>query len=170
MAVVALFGLLMALVLFPGPTTDDEEMEKLNSSVVDLNNSEYMNSTVRAIFTEDNQTLAELELEKADTPEEREQGLMHRKELENGTGMVFVFEDSANRSFWMKNTYIPLDMIFVTAKNTVRTIKKADPEPNVSDRNLRLYTSEGPAKYVIETHQNFSEREGVEEGTEVDFQ
>jgi len=168
LAVAVLFGLLLALVLFPGPNTDDNDMEEFNnSSISDLGSSEYMNSTVRAIFTESNQTLAELRLEKADTPEERARGLMYRRELENGTGMLFVFEDSANRSFWMKNTYIPLDMIFVTARNTVRTIKEADPAPNVSEENLELYTSEGPAKYVIETHQNFSEREGVEEGTNV---
>lgn len=171
LAVTVLFGLLMALVLFPGPTTDDEEMAKLNNSdTVSLENEKYMNSTVRAIFTDENKTLAELELERADTPREREQGLMNRRKLENGTGMLFVFEDSANRSFWMKNTYIPLDMIFVTAKKTVRTIKEADPAPNVSDEDLKIYTSEGPAKYVIETHQNFSEREGVKEGTEVSFQ
>lgn len=128
------------------------------------------NDTVKAIFSEENRTLAVLMLEKADTPEERSKGLMYRKELENGTGMLFVWEDEANRSFWMKNTYIPLDMIFVTAEKTVENIREADPQPNVSESMLKTYTSTGPAKYVIETRQNFSETQGIENGTEVIFQ
>lgn len=165
-----LFAVLLGLVLLPGPTTDDRELDEINrSSLGQVSGNTSMNSTINAVFTDGNQRLAELELEAANTPEERRIGLMNRTSLEKGTGMIFIWDEAEERSFWMKNTYIPLDMIFLTAERTVRTIKEADPEPNVSEENLKRYASEGPAKYVIETHQNFSEEQGVEKGSKVVF-
>lgn len=161
LVVTGLLAVLALLVAAPRPGEEKIENNFSNMSA---------NDTVKAIFSEDNRTLAVLMLEKADTPEERSKGLMYRKSLENGTGMLFVWEDEANRSFWMKNTYIPLDMIFVTAEKTVKNIREADPQPNVSDSMLKSYTSTGPAKYVIETRQNFSDTQGIENGTEVIFQ
>ena len=124
-------------------------------------------SKVNASFFVDSEEVAKLELETASTVEERRLGLMNRTELGENKGMIFIYDEAEERSFWMKNTYIPLDMIFLTAERTVRTIKQADPEPNVSDEDLRTYTSEGPAKYVIETNQNFTEEKGITEGTKV---
>lgn len=161
LVVTVLLAVLALLLAAPRP--GEKKMEDNFSNV-------SANDTVKAIFSEENRTLAVLMLEKADTPEERSKGLMYRKKLENGTGMLFVWEDEANRSFWMKNTYIPLDMIFVTAEKTVENIREADPQPNVSESMLKTYTSTGPAKYVIETRQNFSETQGIENGTEVIFQ
>jgi len=124
-------------------------------------------SRVNASFILDNEEVAELSLETATTPEERAIGLMNRTSLEEDEGMIFIYDEAKERSFWMKNTYIPLDMIFLTAERTVRTIKQADPEPNVSDEDLKTYTSEGPAKYVIEANQNFTDEKGIIEGTKV---
>ncbi|WP_414837326.1 DUF192 domain-containing protein [Candidatus Nanosalina sp. VS9-1] len=124
-------------------------------------------SLVKAAFIDDDEKVAELKLETATTPEERARGLMGRESLDNDSGMIFIYDDARERSFWMKNTKIPLDMIFLTAERTVRTIKEADPEPNVSDEDLKSYTSEGPAKYVIETNQNFSDEKGIEEEMKV---
>ncbi|MFB6116420.1 MAG: DUF192 domain-containing protein [Candidatus Nanosalina sp.] len=126
-------------------------------------------SRVKAVFTDGNGSLGTLLLEKADTEAERRKGLMGRKSLEQGNGMIFIWNNSRNRTFWMKNTYVPLDMIFVTAEKTIRTIKHADPQPNVSEEELKLYTSEGPVRYVIETKQNFTERNNIKEGYSVSF-
>lgn len=160
LVVLGLAAVLALLVAAPRPGAEEMEENFSNMSA---------NDTVKAIFSEGNRTLGVLRLEKADTPKERSRGLMYRKTLENGTGMLFVWEDEANRSFWMKNTYIPLDMIFVTAEKTVENIREADPQPNVSDDMLETYTSTGPAKYVIETRQNFSDEQGIGNGTEVIF-
>lgn len=124
-------------------------------------------STVEATFVVDGEEIGPLELETAVTPEERARGLMFREELGEYKGMIFIYDEAEERSFWMKNTYIPLDMIFLTAERTVKTVKKADPEPNTSDEDLTSYPSEGPAKYVIEVNQNFSENNNIKEGTEV---
>lgn len=106
-------------------------------------------------------------VEIADTPEERAEGLMYREELGENQGMLFVYEEEADRSFWMKNTLIPLDIIFLDSNLEVINIEKADPEPNTSDSNLERYMSDRPAQYVLELNQNRSEEIGLEEGNEM---
>lgn len=128
-----------------------------------LKNSTFVN----AAFIENQEKIAELTLETAVTDQEKATGLMNRESLENSSGMIFIYDEAHERSFWMKNTSIPLDMIFLTAERSIRSIKEADPEPNISDVNLKSYTSEGPAKYVIETNQNFSKEQGITEGLKV---
>ncbi|QGA80229.1 DUF192 domain-containing protein [Candidatus Nanohalobium constans] len=108
-----------------------------------------------------------LDVEIADTPQEREKGLMYREKLPIEQGMLFVFPEEDDRGFWMKNTLIPLDIIFVDSEGKIINIEEAVPEPNTSDENLKTYRSDAPAKYVIETNSSFVERENVEEGDRV---
>lgn len=110
---------------------------------------------------------AVIQVEVADTPGQREKGLMYRKKLSINKGMLFVFLEEEYREFWMKNTLIPLDMIFVDEKGRIINIEEAYPEPNASTRNLKTYRSEEPAKYVIETNSTFTERRDIEEGDRV---
>lgn len=124
-------------------------------------------SKVEASFIDDGEELTTVELETAYTPEERAEGLMFREELGEDEGMIFVYDESEERSFWMKNTLIPLDMIFVQSDRTVDSVKKADPEPDVPDEELESYESDGPALFVIEVNQNYSEKHGITEGTDV---
>lgn len=85
------------------------------------------------------------EVEIADTPSEREKGLMFRTEMEDDHGMLFVFEDEKPRAFWMKNTLIPLDMIFIDEEGRIVHIhEKAVPE------DLTPVPSRYPAQYVLE--------------------
>lgn len=109
----------------------------------------------------------DLKLEVADTREERRKGLMNRRSLEKNTGMLFIFPGEEKRGFWMKNTYIPLDIIFIDANKTVVKIHEADPQPNATEDELKIYRSGSPAKYVIEIEQDFSDRYGIETGDRV---
>ncbi|WP_158059176.1 DUF192 domain-containing protein [Halorussus halophilus] len=108
-------------------------------------------------------------LEVANSPDERRTGLMHRRSLAEKHGMVFVYEDAAPRTFWMKNTYVALDMIFVAANGTVVNVEHATPQPNASESELARYHSEGDAKYVVELPRGFANRTGVEAGTRLVF-
>jgi uncharacterized membrane protein (UPF0127 family) len=87
-------------------------------------------------------------VEIADTPEKHARGLMFRRYLKNDYGMLFIFADEEVRSFWMKNTLIPLDMIFINSGHEVVDLHasvppcRADPCPS--------YTSALPARYVLE--------------------
>jgi uncharacterized membrane protein (UPF0127 family) len=98
--------------------------------------------------------------EVAATAEERRDGLMYREDLPEGTGMLFVFPDEAMRSFWMSNTYLPLDIAFISSNNRVVDIKQMEPE------DTDLTDSDAPAMYALEVIQGWFEAQGIEVGTE----
>jgi uncharacterized membrane protein (UPF0127 family) len=105
-----------------------------------------------------------VEVEVAATNHLRSRGMMWRKELADGKGMLFIFPAQQELSFWMKNTLIPLDMIFIDAsKRVVGVVHNAEP---------RTLTSRGPghpSKYVLEVPGGWAERKGVKAGCEVDL-
>ena len=86
-----------------------------------------------------------LEAELADTPELRQLGLMYRRELPENGGMFFVFPKSEKRSFWMKNTYLELDIIYIRENFTIDSIVH-----NATPHTTNRRESRGPAKYVLE--------------------
>lgn len=91
-------------------------------------------------------------------------GLMFRESLPAGSGMLFIYPDSALRSFWMKNMLIPLDIIFIDENLTVRKVVHAVPcvkEP------CEIYSSGSEAKYVLEINENLAERRSIKEGGRV---
>jgi uncharacterized membrane protein (UPF0127 family) len=105
--------------------------------------------------------------EVADTPSERAIGLMNRESLEPDEGMLFIFESPQNVSFWMKNTLIPLDIVFIDESGTVINIEQANPEPEVIDDDLARYSSDRPAKWVLEVNQGLCAAHGITPGTSV---
>lgn len=103
-----------------------------------------------------------LTVEIADTDEERAQGLMYREKLEEGHGMLFVFENEASRGFWMKNTKIPLDIVFFDREKKVvsfvKNMKPCEADP------CRTYDSEKPAMYALELKEGMVEKYGIKAG------
>lgn len=100
----------------------------------------------------------------ADSPEERAKGLMGVGHLAEEFGMLFVFEDSDYRTFWMKDTFIPLDIIFITEDFKINEIVEAEPclkEP------CDLIKSKEKAKYVLEVNKGFSGLRGINAGDEM---
>lgn len=102
-------------------------------------------------------------LEIADTPETQAYGLMNRKSLPPDRGMIFVFPDEKRRSFWMRNTLIPLDILYLNEAGRVMSIAqlKAMDENGVP--------SAGAAKYAIELNKGMAEEVGVEVGDILDI-
>jgi len=103
-------------------------------------------------------------LEFAETPEEQAKGLMFRESLEEDKGMLFVYDNIAPRLFWMKNTYIPLDLIFIAGGKIV-DIKQGF-QPCLED--CQTYESL-PARYVIEINAGLVEELGIEKGQEINL-
>jgi uncharacterized protein len=101
-------------------------------------------------------------VELATNSAEWERGLMYRKELPEGRGMLFDFEREAPVSFWMHNTYIPLDMIFIRADGSILRIAE-DAEP-LSDR---LIPSGGPVRAVLEVIGGTARKLGIAPGDRV---
>jgi uncharacterized protein len=103
-------------------------------------------------------------LEIAATPEARSRGLMYRQELADGHGMLFVFDEDANHEFWMKNTLIPLDMIFITVDGHVAGVRK-----NATPLSTAQISVGTPSRYVLEVPGGWAERRGVAVGDRVEF-
>jgi len=101
-------------------------------------------------------------VEMAKTEQERMTGLMYRKELADGRGMLFDFSPEQNVSMWMKNTYIPLDMIFI-AKNG-RIIRIAE---NTEPMSEKIISSGGLTKGVLEVAGGTARRLGIAPGDRV---
>ena len=101
-------------------------------------------------------------VELALTDDQRARGLMFRKELPDAQGMLFDFKVEQEVGFWMKNTYIPLDMIFIRADGTIRRIA-ANTEP----LSERLVPSEGPIRFVLEVAGGSAKKLGIEPGDKV---
>jgi uncharacterized membrane protein (UPF0127 family) len=96
--------------------------------------------------------------EVAQTDEERAQGLMYREELGENEGMIFVFQDLAVRSFWMQNTYIPLDIAFMDQQFRILNIEQMEP------MTMDSHASRGPAAYALETNQGWFAARGIGPG------
>jgi uncharacterized membrane protein (UPF0127 family) len=108
---------------------------------------------------------ARVHVEIADEPAERSQGLMFRESLGENSGMLFIFEKEGTQSFWMKNTLIPLDMIFIDKDLEIVKIHR-DTKPCEEDP-CQIYGSGKPAMYVVEVNAGFTETHGIYEGDTV---
>lgn len=98
----------------------------------------------------------------AETSAQHGRGLMYVRDLPQFTGMLFVYPDSALRSMWMKNTYIPLDMLFIRADGVVSSIAR-DTEP----LSLTSIRSSEPIRYVLELNAGVTEELGIGPGSVV---
>lgn len=110
-------------------------------------------------------TLQTFKIEFADTESKIQYGMMYRKTVDPQTGMLFLFDDSDWRSFYMKNTYVPLDIIFIDANHKVVSIQK-----NAEPLNLKSLPSEGPAQYVFEILGGLSDQLGIDKGYRIFWQ
>jgi uncharacterized protein len=104
---------------------------------------------------------AMLTLQVAKTEQERETGLMSVTTLPAHTGMVFVFEQDAPVTFWMKDTLVSLDMVFVAADGTVRSVAANVPVVSEDTPDSQIPTRPGVAKYVIELPAGEAQRDGI---------
>jgi uncharacterized membrane protein (UPF0127 family) len=104
----------------------------------------------------------EFQVELATTPEKRAYGLMFRESLADDHGMLFDFGDSEPVTMWMRNTYIPLDMLFIRADGRIsRIVQQAQP---LSDKVL---ASGGPVRAVLELQGGITAKLGIEQGDRV---
>ena len=101
-------------------------------------------------------------VEMATTEEEKTTGLMYRKELPDGKGMLFDFSPEQQISMWMKNTYISLDMIFIRADGRILRIAE-----NTEPLSTRIISSGGLAKGVLEVIAGTAQKYGIQPGDRV---
>ena len=99
-----------------------------------------------------------IEAQVAASPQERQTGLMHRKEMPAHEGMLFVFEQPATQCFWMRNTLLPLTAAFAADDGTI--VNLADMSPQTEDSHC----SAKPVRYVLEMNQGWFAKRGIKAG------
>ncbi len=93
--------------------------------------------------------------------DEQSRGLMYRREMGKNEGMIFVYEQERVLSFWMRNTFIPLDIAYIKADGTIATIKQMQPL-NESSHSSRI-----KVMYALELNQGWFAEHGIKEGSKV---
>ena len=106
-----------------------------------------------------------LSIEIADEPNERSRGLMFRDALDDDSGMLFIYPVPRIASFWMKNTLIPLDMIFIDQSGEVTSIAR-----ETVPYSLKPVRSTVPVKYILEIDGGDAERLGIEAGNKMSWE
>lgn len=104
------------------------------------------------------------DVELATTPEEHSRGLMNRASLPQGQGMLFIFSRPSHQTFWMKNTLIPLDMLFIGADHRVVGVVPSAEPLTLSERSVP-----GVSQFVLEINGGLCDRLGIGAGATVDF-
>jgi uncharacterized membrane protein (UPF0127 family) len=106
----------------------------------------------------------EVALEVADTPDAQRRGLMYRTSLPEGRGMLFVFDREEDHGFWMKNTLIPLDMLFIAADGRLVGI-----HANAAPLSTAQITVGAPSRFVLEVPGGFAARHRIAPGDRVEL-
>ena len=153
--VVVLFIILIAFGIIGG----EQAISPFDKQDTPASNSE----TLKNIYIGDDSEQIKVEI--ADTPDEWETGLMYRTNLAEDEGMLFVFPDEFQRSFWMKNTYVSLDIIFINSNGLVLNFFESAEPLNVT----KTYESSGAAKYVLELKNGAVKRLKISEGEKVNL-
>jgi uncharacterized membrane protein (UPF0127 family) len=104
-------------------------------------------------------------VEVADDPAEQAKGLMYRKALGKNRGMLFIYPEERELSFWMKNTLIPLSIAFIDSERRIIDIQDMKP----LDDEPPHYVSAEPAQYALEVNQGFFKKRGVKVGDRVEL-
>ena len=152
-AVIALIALIIFLV-FPGIFKKDNSLDEYT----------FTKEGELTFFTQDNKEITKIDIELADSEYDRQLGLMKRKSMEEKQGMLFIFPDEELKSFWMRNTFISLDMLFINSKKEIVTIHK-----NTRTLSDQSYPSTAPAIYVVEVIAGFTDKYKIKEGDKISW-
>lgn len=114
---------------------------------------------------ENDSVLATIEIEIAETEYETQTGLMYRKSMQQNRGMLFIFPNETRKSFYMKNTEFPLDIIYINSGLKVVSIQK-----NTKPLDQSSIPSQVPAKYALEVNAGLSDQWGLKAGDVISFQ
>jgi hypothetical protein len=108
--------------------------------------------------------IMKIDIEISDNDSKREVGLMGRPTMEERQGMLFIFEQAQFQSFWMHNTILPLDMLFIDASGEIKTIHK-----NTTPFSDQTYQSTVPVIYVLEVMGGFTDKYNVAVGDHIEW-
>jgi uncharacterized protein len=144
-----------------GCNTDDRRQIK-TLSLTPMNEPLFAKEGELRFFSKHNKEIITIDIEIADTPEEKSRGLMYRHVMAATEGMVFMNDMTKQHFFWMKNTYIPLDMIFVDEKMQIVKLEK-----NTLPLSEKRIAVPKDAQYTIEVNAGFCDQYRIKIGDSI---
>jgi uncharacterized protein len=163
----ALFVLALVVVYVVGKNVQTEKLQPVSQSPTMTQTRSAVafvkEGELRFLDRRDN-LLSSIDVEIADDEASRTQGLMYRDSMAENQGMLFIFPDEAERSFWMKNTILPLDIIYINAKNQIFTVQK-----NTVPYSEDSIPSNGPVKYVVEVNAGYCDKHLIRVGDHIEW-
>lgn len=156
-SVVIIFAFLLFIIIYNLPRSKNNGKKVLNHSSI-----KFKKDGELTFQTEDGKYISRIDIEIADNDIKRTNGLMDRLSMKENQGMLFIFPYDTIQSFWMKNTIIPLDIIFVNRDNEIVTIHK-----NTVPFDTGQYASTKPASRVVEVIAGYTDLYGISEGNKI---
>jgi len=145
------------------PTTTTAPVSK--TAPVEQAEPQFMQEGILEFYAPDGKRkLQRFDIEIAHDEDQRQQGLMFRKSMADTQGMLFVFDEEEEQSFWMHNTYIPLDIVYIDEDGVVVSIQK-----NCKILNDTPLPSGKPAQYVVEIKGGLSDKIGLAPGSKTQW-
>lgn len=163
MAVLLFVIFIMAIIYNPNMVGKKGNQHPKTSST-GLGEPEFVKQGELTFLKADSAVVTRIDIEIADDDAKREKGLMYRRQMQLDQGMLFIFEDEDLRSFWMKNTYLPLDILYLDAQRKIVRIHE-----NVATLNEMSIPSDFPAKYVVEVNAGFCALNRIQVGDRMTF-
>lgn len=157
---------LISVLLFTNVVCKKEDVRPPIDSTQKIDNTKLPFKKQGEVYFQDkNKNLIQkIDAEIAETDEKRHLGLMFREKMEENQGMLFIFEEQEEQGFYMRNTIIPLDIIFVNSKKQIVKIHK-----NTTPFSEKTLPSVKPAKYVVEVIAGYTDKYKIKEGDYVDW-
>lgn len=159
------FLAVLFVVYLIGSTLQKPKVEPVQQVTFQARSSvEFVKHGELRFLTRSKKLLGAVDIEIADDEAKRMQGLMYRETMKESQAMLFIFPDEAERSFWMKNTIISLDMIYANARNEIVGIQK-----NTTPYSEESYPSNAPARYVVEVVAGYCESHSIKVGDQIEW-
>jgi hypothetical protein len=160
----AAFGLWLVFTVFPFGGPEGSSNERVNRPAKVYEPKFKHEANLAFISATAHDTVKQIQIELAESAEEIQYGMMYRKSMDPNTGMLFLMPNEENQSFWMKNTYVSLDIIYINSSNEIVSIQK-----NAVPLSETSLPSAGPASMVLEVAGGFTDTHGIAAGTKIAF-
>lgn len=153
---VTTFLVLAALALLPACADDEGRLPTLEDE------PQFQKEGTLTFYDPDGEPIRTIDIEIAETDEERARGLMGRRQMGYDRGMLFIFDETNTSGFWMKNTPMPLDIVFVGPDSQVVSIAR-----RTTPFSEETIEPEGPKRFVVEVRAGFADRYDLSDSTRI---
>jgi len=164
---VSFFILAFSFLLVQGCKKEEKVEWKVKDPKEEINNHpepQFKKEGELSFVKKDGKEISKVDIEVSDNAPERAQGLMWRKAMGENQAMLFIFPAPEQQAFWMKNTIMPLDIIFIDEDNVIVKIHK-----NAVPYSEKSLPSEKNSIFVVETIAGYCDKNGVKEGDKIKF-